>query len=103
MALWKNHGTPQALYVASRLTSRAVSVEFHNCNDFITRVARKLRVPTKHPRDILHSSPRGIILVKFIQIRWFSRRSGGGGLSGREVAQRRPRVSKLGLKGLPLQ
>ncbi len=34
------------------------------------------------------------------QIRWFSRRSGGGGWSGRAVAQRRPRVSKLGLKGL---
>jgi hypothetical protein len=40
-------------------------------------------------------------LVKFIQIRWFLRRSGGGAWSGRAVAQRRQRVSTLGLKGLP--
>ncbi len=33
-------------------------------------------------------------------MRWFSRQSGGGGWSGRFVAQQRPRVSKLGLKGL---
>jgi hypothetical protein len=39
-------------------------------------------------------------LVKSTQIRWFSRRSGEGGWSSRAVAQRRPRVSKLGLKGL---
>jgi hypothetical protein len=39
-------------------------------------------------------------LIESIQIRWFSRRSGGGGWSGRAVAQRRPRVSKLELKGL---
>jgi hypothetical protein len=44
--------------------------------------------------------PRGIILVESTQIRWFLRWSGGGGWSGRAVAQRRPRVSKLGLKGL---
>jgi hypothetical protein len=36
-------------------------------------------------------------LVKSTPIRWFSRGSGGGGWF---VAQRRPRVSKLGLKGL---
>jgi hypothetical protein len=47
------------------------------------------------------SSQRGIILVKSIQIRWFSRRSGRGGWSGRAEAQWRPRVSKLRVKGLP--
>ncbi len=46
------------------------------------------------------SSQRGIISVESTQIRWFSRQSGGGGWSGRAVAQQRPRVSKLGLKGL---
>ncbi len=39
-------------------------------------------------------------MVKSTQIRWFSKQSGGGGWSGRAVAKRRPRVSKLGLKGL---
>ncbi len=39
-------------------------------------------------------------MVKSTQIRWFSRRSGREGWSGRAIAQRRPRVSKLGLKGL---
>ncbi len=46
------------------------------------------------------SSQRGVNLVKSTQIRWFWRRSGRGGWSGRAVAQWRPRVSKLGLKGL---
>jgi hypothetical protein len=31
-------------------------------------------------RDILHR-PRGIILIKSTKIRWFMRRSGGGGLA----------------------
>jgi hypothetical protein len=44
--------------------------------------------------------PRGIILVESTQIRWFSRCSGRGGWSVKAVAERRPRVSKLGLKGL---
>ncbi len=39
-------------------------------------------------------------MVESTQIRWFSRRSGGGGWSGRALAHRRPRVSKLRLKGL---
>jgi hypothetical protein len=43
--------------------------------------------------------PRGIILVESTQIRWFSR-SSRGGWSSRVAAQHRPRVSKLGLKGL---
>jgi hypothetical protein len=47
-------------------------------------------------RDILHQA-KGIILVKSTQIKWFSRWSGGGGGSGRAVAQQRPRVSKLGV------
>ncbi len=46
------------------------------------------------------SSQRAIILVKSTQIRGFSRWSGRGGWSGRAVAQRRQRFSKLGLKGL---
>ncbi len=44
--------------------------------------------------------PRGIILVESSQIRWLSIWLGEGGWSGRAVAQQRPRVSKLGLKGL---
>ncbi len=39
-------------------------------------------------------------MVESTQIRLFSRRSGGGGWFSRAIAQRRPRVSKLGLKGL---
>ncbi len=39
-------------------------------------------------------------MVESTQIRWFFRLSGGGGWSGRAVAQWRPKVSKLGLKGL---
>jgi hypothetical protein len=46
------------------------------------------------------SSQRGIFLVESTQIRGFSRRSGKVGWSGRVIAQRRPRVLKLGLKGL---
>ncbi len=34
------------------------------------------------------------------QIRWFSRLSGGGGWSGRVVAQRKAKSLKIGLKGL---
>ncbi len=41
---------------ASCLTFRAVPVESHNCNDSITRVAGRLRVPTMHSRDILHQA-----------------------------------------------
>jgi hypothetical protein len=43
---------------------------------------------------------RRIVVVESTQIRWFSRRSGGGGWSGRAVAQQRQRFSKIGLKGL---
>jgi hypothetical protein len=39
-------------------------------------------------------------LVESTQIRWFSRRSGGGGWSYTAIAQRRSRVSKQVLKGL---
>jgi hypothetical protein len=46
------------------------------------------------------SKPRGFILVESTQIRWFSRWSGWVGWSSRAVAQQRPWVSKLGLKGL---
>ncbi len=43
--------------------------------------------------------PRGITLIESTQTWWFSRWSGGGGWSGRAIAQRRTWVSKLGLKG----
>jgi hypothetical protein len=39
-------------------------------------------------------------LVESTQIRWFLRQSGGGGCSGRVIAEQKPKVSKLGLKGL---
>jgi hypothetical protein len=51
-------------------------------------------------RDILHQAKRGIILVKSTQIKWFSRQSGIECWSSRAIVQKRPRVSKLGLKGL---
>jgi hypothetical protein len=54
---------PTAPFVASCLTSRAVSVEFHNCNDSFTRVAGRLWVPTMHSRDKPASCQRRIILV----------------------------------------
>jgi hypothetical protein len=43
--------------------------------------------------------PRGITLIESTRITWFSRWSGRGGWSSRAVAQWRPRVSKLRLKG----
>jgi hypothetical protein len=46
------------------------------------------------------SSQRGNILLESSQVRWFLIRSCGGGRSGRNVAQRKPRDLKLGLKGL---
>jgi hypothetical protein len=46
-------------FVASCLTSRAVSVEFHNCNDSVTRVARRLWVPTMHSNDNPASRKKG--------------------------------------------
>jgi hypothetical protein len=85
--------------VALCVTSRAVPVKFHNCNDSVTRIVGKLWVPTEHSRDILQQV-KGIILVESIQILWFLRWSGGGGWSGRAVAQLRPRVSKLRWKKL---
>jgi hypothetical protein len=41
-------------------------------------------------KDILHQAKKGIMLVK----------QAGGGWSSKVVAQQRPRVSKLGFKGL---
>jgi hypothetical protein len=96
LVLWRMIEFP---HVASCVTSRAIPVEFHNWNDSVTRVVGKLRVPTKHSRDILQQAKR-IILVESTQIRWFLRWSGRVGWSGRAVAQQRPRVSKLRLKGL---
>ncbi len=56
-----------APYVVSRLTSKAIPVEFNNCNDSIMRVAGELQVPSKHSRDILLEA-KGIILVKSTQM-----------------------------------
>ncbi len=50
---------PPAPYVASCLTSRAVLVKFHNCNDSVTRVGGRLQVPTMRSRDILHQAKGG--------------------------------------------
>jgi hypothetical protein len=101
VALWRTTELPSNLqYVASCLTSRAVPVEFHSCNDSVTRVAGNLRVSTMRSWDILHQA-KGIILVESAQIRWFLRRSGRGGWPSRAIAQRRPRVSKLGLRDCP--
>jgi hypothetical protein len=88
-----------APYVASCLTSRVAPVEFHNCkecHESSREMTDSYYVLKGHPS----SSQSGIILVEFTQIRWFLRLSGGGGWSGSAVAQWRPRVSKLGLKGL---
>ncbi len=46
------------------------------------RIVGNLRVPTGHSRDILLQA-KGITGIESTQIRWFSRRSGGGGWSGR--------------------
>jgi hypothetical protein len=46
-------------FVASYLHFSAVSVQFHNCNDSDTRVAKRLRVPTMGLRDILHQAKGG--------------------------------------------
>jgi hypothetical protein len=86
------------LITKTKQQASAVLVEFHDYKDSVMRVARILRVPTMHSRDIVLQA-RGIILVESAQIRWFSRWSGGAGWSSRAVAQQRLRVSKLGLKG----
>ncbi len=39
-------------------------------------------------------------MVASTQVRWFLRLSGKAGWSGKALTLRRPRVSKLGLKGL---
>jgi hypothetical protein len=57
----------------------------------------KLSAPTVCAQGTFCFRPRGIILDEPTQIRWFSRCSSGAGWSGRAIAQRRPRVSKLGL------
>jgi hypothetical protein len=62
----------------------AVPVKFHNYNDSVTRVARRLQVPTMPSRDILLQA-KEIILIESTQIRWFSRWLGRGGESGRAM------------------
>ncbi len=74
-------------------TKSAVPVEFYDHNESVMRAAGICSQRT------FCSKPRGITLIESTQSRWFSRWSGWGGWSSRAVAQRRPRVSKLGLKG----
>jgi hypothetical protein len=50
----------------------AVLVELQDYKDCVMRVARILRVPTMHSRDILLQA-KGVILIESTQIRWFSR------------------------------
>jgi hypothetical protein len=96
--LLKNHRTLQQLCCFIPLAPpppSAVQVKFHNYNDSVTKVARRLWV-LLCAQGTFCFRPRGITFIESTQIRWFSRGSGGGGWSGRDVAQRRPRVSKLG-------
>jgi hypothetical protein len=74
-------------------TKSAVPFKFCDHKDSVMRAAGICSQRT------FCSKPRGIILIESTQSRWFSRCSGRGGWSGRAVAQRRPRVSKLGVKG----
>jgi hypothetical protein len=53
--LWpleKPYNPPAALLLHSNLPN-AASVEFHNYNNSVMRVARSLQVPTRHSKDIL--------------------------------------------------
>ncbi len=70
----------------------------HNCNDSVTREVGKLQVPIRRSRDILQQAKGNI--VESTLIRWFSRLSGRRGWSGKAIAKRRLRVSKLGSKRL---
>jgi hypothetical protein len=78
---------------------RALLVRFHNYNDSVMRVARILRVPTMHSRDILLQAKRDH-LDRVHSDQLFLERIRQGRWSGRAVDQQRPGVSKLGLKGL---
>jgi hypothetical protein len=97
--LLKNHRTPQQPFCLMPSTP-AVPVQFHNCNDIFTRVAGRLWVPNMCSRDILHQAKEG---SSSTQIRWFSRRSGGGGWFGRAVAQRSLKTRVKMTVRLPLQ
>jgi hypothetical protein len=50
--LLKNHRTLAALLPHTKRSS-AVQVKFHNCNDSVMRVAKRLWVPTMGSKDIL--------------------------------------------------
>ncbi len=78
--------------------TNAKPVQFHNCNDSVTRVVRNLRVPTKRSRYILQQA-KGITLIESTQIRWFSRWSGGGGWSGRAKLCESESAKSLKTKG----
>jgi hypothetical protein len=88
-------------YRITNTKQQASAVPFKFCyyKDSVMRVAMILWVPLC-AQGTFCFEPRGIIFVESTQIRWFSKRSGKGGWSGRAVAQLRPRVSKLWLKRL---
>ncbi len=89
--------TPNQLWcLIPNMSVQYQSSSIITCNESSREITGSYNALTGHPA----SSQRGIILVKSTQIRWFTRRPGEGGWSGRAIAQQRPRVSKLGLKGL---
>jgi hypothetical protein len=68
-----------------------VPVEFHNCNDSVTRVTGRLRVPTMRSKDILLQA-KGDHLGQVHSDQMVLEMIRGGGWSCRAVAQRRPRA-----------
>jgi hypothetical protein len=58
VAFWNPQNPPAALLPYAK-QSAAVPVKFHNCNDSVTRVARRLRVLTMHSKDILLQAKGG--------------------------------------------
>ncbi len=59
-----------------------------------------MTVPTMHSKDILHQAKGGSSWLSLLRSDGSRDDQAGGGWSGRAVAQRRPRVWKLGLEGL---
>jgi hypothetical protein len=98
--LLKNQRTPQQLCCSIPNTPLQYQSSSQNCNDSVTSVAGRLRFLQHVLKGYSASSQGGIVFVESTQIRWFSRHSGWGGWSGRAIAQRSPRILKLGLKGL---
>jgi hypothetical protein len=86
VASWKLIEPPRS-FVASCQPNSALPVKFLNHKDLLCA------------QGTFCFWPRGITLIDSTQIRWLSTGSGGGGWSCRVIAQQRPRVSRLRLKG----